>query len=174
MNTFEIHAIRYGWFQVCFAPHDEKPGWLTNSDYLQCDAPRLFLDALANILEKKTAEEWLCWQDEPGAYILRLAPENERITVEIFLAPDSTELPYRGEELASAKKEFEYKNSFEIKRLLDDVLVEFSLYENGNGLRLYEKHWDKFPKAEYHRLRKCAAEINNTLDKYNKMFCFNY
>lgn len=174
MNTFEIHGIHYGWFQVCFTPHDEKQGWLTNSDYMQCDAPRLFLDALADILEKKSTEEWLCWQDEPGAYILRLALENEKITAEIFLAPDSMWLPYRGAELASVEKEFDYKNSFEIKQLLDDVIVEFSLYENGNGLRLYEKHWDKFPHKEYHRLRKCAAKINNTLDKYSKMFCFNY
>lgn len=182
MKTFEIHGIHYGWFQVCFTPHGEKQGWLTNSDYLGCDAPTLFLEALANILEKKTGEEWLCWQDEPGAYILRLAPENgiidgkiaEKIEIEIFLAPDSTELPYKGAELASVEKKFDYKNSFEIKRLLDDVLVQFSLYENGNGLRLYEKHWDKFPKVEYHRLRKCAAEINNTLGKYDKMFCFEY
>lgn len=174
MNTFEIHGIRYGWFQVCFTPHDEKHGWLTNSDYLQCDAPRLFLNALANILEEKSAEEWLCWQDEPGAYILRLALEAGKVAVEIFLAPDSIEMPYRGAELASAEKVFDYKNSFDIKRLLDDVLVQFSLYENGNGLRMYEKHWDKFPMVEYHRLRKCAAEINNTMDKYSKMFCFEY
>lgn len=175
MNTFEIHGIRYGWFQVCFTPHAEKQGWLTNSDYLGCDAPTLFLEALANILEKKTGEEWLCWQDEPGASILRLAPDDGKISVEIFTAEkESFDLLEYGAELASEEKTFEYGNSFEITKLLNDVLVEFSLYENGNGLRLYEKHWGQFPKAEYHRLRKCAAEINNTLDKYSKMFCFKY
>lgn len=175
MNTFEIHRIRYGWFQVCFTPHDEKKGWLTNSDYLQCDAPALFLDALANILEKNSREEWLCWQDEPGAYILRLALENGKVAVEIFIAEkDSLDLPYSGTELASEEKVFEYGNSFEIKQLLNDVLTEFSLYENGNGLRLYNMHWGDFPQKEYHRLRQCARELNKTLGTYDKMFCFSY
>ena len=174
MNIFEIHGIRYGWFEVCFTPHDEKRGWLCNSDYLQCDAPRLFLDALADILEEKAAEEWLCWQDEPGANILRLALENGKIAVEIFIAPDSLGLPYRGAELASVEKEFEYRNSFEIKKLLDDILVEFSLYENGNGLALYQKHWDKFPEKEFQRLKKFAVRFNKGLDKYGKLFCLTY
>lgn len=157
MNVFEINKISYGWFEVCFTPHDEKQGWLVNSDYLGCDAPMLFLDALADILEKKSDEEWLCWQDEPGAYILRLAPEDGKINVKIFLGKDSLDLPYRGAELASEEKKFYYENSFETKQLLDDVLVSFSLYENGNGLALYNKHWGEFPEKEYKRLKKFAA-----------------
>ena len=175
MNVFEIHRIRYGWFEVCFTPHDEKKGWLINSDYLQCDAPRLFLDALANILEEKSREEWLCWQDEPGAYILRIALEDGKVAVEIFNAEkDSFDLPQCGVELAHEAKSLEYGNLFEIKQLLDDVLVEFSLYENGNGLALYNKHWDEFPKKELGRLKKFAAEFNKGLDKYHKLFCLTY
>ncbi len=175
MNVFEIHGIRYGWFEVCFTPHDEKHGWLTNSDYLGCDAPALFLDALADILEKKTAEEWLCWQDEPGAYILRLALEGGKISVEIFLAEkDSMDLSHRGAELAFEEKTLEYGNLFEIKELLDDVLVEFSLYENGNGLALYNRHWGDFPEKEYRRLKKFAAGFNKGLDKYGKLLCLTY
>ncbi len=175
MNVFEIHGIRYGWFEVCFTPHDEKHGWLTNSDYLGCDAPALFLDALADILEEKTPEEWLCWQDEPGAYILRLALEGGKISVEIFLAEkDSMDLSHRGAELAFEEKTLEYGNLFEIKELLDDVLVEFSLYENGNGLALYNKHWGKFPEKEYRRLKKFAAGFNKGLDKYGKLLCLTY
>ncbi len=175
MNVFEIHNIQYGWFSVCFTPHGEKHGWLTNSDYLGCDAPALFLDALCDILEKKTAEEWLCWQDEPGAYILKFVGEGEKVGVEIFIAEkDAMDLPYRGEELSREAKEFSYGNSFEIKKLLDDVLVEFSLYENGNGLALYNKHWGEFPEKEYRRLRKFAEGFNKGLDKYGKLFCLTY
>lgn len=174
MNVFEIHKIRYGWFEVCFTPHGEKQGWLCNSDYLQCDAPKYFLDALANILEEKTSEEWLCWQDEPGAYILRLSFEDGKIVVEIFLAPDSFELPHRGQELALTEKEFEYGNLFEIKELLDDVLVEFSLYENGNGLAIYNKHWDVFPENEFQRLKRFAVHYNKGLDRYHKLFCLTW
>lgn len=175
MNVFEIHGIRYGWFEVCFTPHDEKKGRLINSDYLQCDAPKHFLDALANILEEKTREEWLCWQDEPGASILRIALEQGKIAVEIFNAEkDSFDLPQCGAELAHEEKTFEYGNLFEIKQLLDDVLVEFSLYENGNGLALYNKHWDEFPEKEFGRLKKFAAEFNKSLEKNHKLFCLTY
>lgn len=174
MNIFEIHGIRYGWFEVCFTPHDDKQGFLRNSDYLGCDAPMLFLDALADILEEKSSEEWLCWQDEPGAYILRLSFEDGKVNVEIFLGKDSLWLPHRGAELAKEQKEFFYENSFEIKQLLEDVLTEFSLYENGNGLRLYNKHWGDFPQKEYDRLRQCAEEINKTLGEHKKMFCLSY
>ena len=175
MNVFEIHGIRYGWFEVCFTPHDEKKGWLTNSDYLQCDAPKHFLDALGNILEGKSHEEWLCWQDEPGAYILRIALEDGNVAVEIFNAEkDSFDLPQRGAELAHENKTLEYGNLFEIRHLLDDVLVEFSLYENGNGRALYNKHWDAFPEKEFARLKKFAAQFNKELDKYHKLFCLTY
>ncbi len=175
MNVFEIHGIRYGWFEVCFTPHDEKHGWLTNSDYLGCDAPALFLDALADILEEKTPEEWLCWQDEPGAYILRLALEGGKISVEIFLAEkDAMDLPHRGEELSREAKEFTYGKLFEIKELLEDVLVEFSLYENGNGLALYNRHWGDFPEKQYRRLRKYAEGFNKGLGKYDDLFCLTY
>lgn len=174
MNVFEIHGIRWGWFEVCFTPHDEKQGFLRNSDYLGCDAPALFLDALADILEEKSREEWLCWQDEPGAYILRLAFEVGKVNVEIFLGKDSLGLPYRGAELAAEQKEFYYKNSFEIKQLLEDVLVSFSLYENGNGLALYNEHWGEFPEKEYKRLREFAVEFNKGLDKYKKLYCLTY
>ncbi len=178
MNTFEIHKIRYGWFEVCFTPHAEKQGWLTNSDYLQCEAPTNFLNALSDIFEGKTTEEWQCWQDEPGAYILHIELVEGEILVEIFGSKSDSEYlnedRHRGEKLISEVDELFYRETFEPQYLLDDVITEFSLYENGNGLRMYEKHWGKFPKVEYHRLRKCAAEINNTLDKYSKMFCFKY
>lgn len=175
MNVFEIHRIRYGWFEVCFTPHDEKKGWLMNSDYLQCDAPKLFLDALADILEEKSREEWLCWQDEPGAYILRIALESGKVSVEIFNAEkEAFDLPYCGEVLADEKKTLEYGNLFEIRQLLDEVITEFSLYENGNGLALYNKHWGEFPEKEFGRLKKIAAEFNKGLDKYHKLFCLTY
>ena len=175
MNTFEIHGIRYGWFEVCFTPHDEKKGFLINLDYLECDAPKLFLEALADILEEKSREEWLCWQDEPRARILRIALEDGKAAVKIFTAEkEAFDLPYSGEVLADETKTPEYSNSFEIKQLLDDVLVEFSLYENGNGQALYNKHWGEFPEKEFGRLKKIAAEINKELDKNHKLFYFTY
>lgn len=175
MNVFEIHKIRWGWFVVCFTPHAENRGFLTNSDYLGCDAPAMFLEALANILEARSKDEWLCWQDEPGASVLHIGASDKGLSVEIFYSgKDSLELPFGGKELVSEADELIYQNVFETQYLLDDVLTEFGLYENGNGLRLYNKHWGGFPQKEYHRLRKCAQELDKTLDKYHKMFCLGY
>lgn len=176
MNTFEIHGICYGWFHVCFTPHDEKQGWLTNSDYLGCEAPTNFLVALADLFEGKTKEEWQCWQDEPGAYILHMELTEGKVLVEVFGSKsDSADLhEHRGEKLIPEVDELFYRNTFEPQYLLDDVLTEFSLYENGNGLKMYTNNWGEFPKREYYRLRECAKKVNETLDKYRKMFCFNY
>lgn len=175
MNVFEIHKIRWGWFEVCFTPHAEKQGFLTNSDYLQCDAPALLLEALGDLLEGKSREKWLCWQDEPGAYVLHIGIEEKNFSVEIYYSKkDSLDLPFSGEELADDLDELVYSEVFEARNLLDDVLTEFGLYENGNGLRLYNKHWGDFPQKEYHRLRQCARELDKTLGKYDKMFCFSY
>ena len=175
MNFFEIQAIHYGWFDICFTPHAEKKGFLTNSDYMGCDAPKLFLDAFANLLERKSQEEWLCWQDEPGAYILHILMEEKNFSVEIYYSKKySLDLPYSGAELANEVDKLVYENIFETHYLLDDIVWQFSLYENGNGLRLYNKHWGDFPKKEYHRLRQCAREVDKTLDKFEKMFCFKY
>lgn len=176
MNVFEIHKIAYGWFEVCFTPHDEKQGWLCNSDFLGCDAPINFLDALADIFEGKTKEEWQCWHDEPGAYILHMELTEGELLVEIFGSKRDSEYlrEHRVEKLISEVDELIYRNTFEPRYLLDDVVTEFSLYENGNGLRRYNKHWGNFPQKEYHRLRQCAREVNKTLGEYEKMSCFKY
>ena len=175
MNYFEIHKIRYGWFEVCFAPHGNESGWLLNSDYLGCDAPALFLGALADMLEGKSHEEWLCWQDEPGAVVLRLELCGNDISVGIsYSDKDALELPFSGSELAHEAKELAYRGTFEARRILDDIIVQFGLYEDGNGLKLYNKNWGDFPVKEYQRLKKCAEKVNKALGKYDKMFCFSY
>ena len=87
---------------------------------------------------------------------------------------DSLELPFSGSELAHEAKELAYRGTFEARRILDDIIVQFGLYEDGNGLKLYNKNWGDFPVKEYQRLKKCAQKVNKALGKYDKMFCFSY
>lgn len=174
MLLFEIHRIAYGWFEICLSPHKDS-AFLLNSRFMDCDAPRLLLDSLAAIAEGTSRSEWLCWQDEPGAFILHLEADDKNITTEVYRAArESMELPFNGEILKQDAKKLVYSNSFELRRLIDDVLVQFSLYENGNGLALYQRHWSKFPQSEYDRLRACAEKINADLKKYDKMLCLSY
>ncbi len=174
MKTFEIHSIEYGWFEVYLSPHEEN-FFLINSYYLGCDAPKYFLDALADIYEGKVSEKLLCWQDEPGGSILRLEISGDMINFEAFEADKKTfDLPYAGDELKKYMGSRLFKGSLDAIKFLDDVITGFRLYESGSGLWLYENHWMAFPRAELERLKKYAAKLNKTLDKLDKMFCLTF
>ena len=42
---------------------------------------------------------------------------------------------------------------------LDNLVTEFSLYENGNGLCLYQENWMNFPSEEFHILKDLARSM---------------
>lgn len=175
MLLFEIHNIAYGWFEVCFLPHSNKACIIENSDYLNCDAPKLLLGSLADLADGVRKEQWLCWQDEPGAHIIHLSLSEENITVGIYSTDKtSKELPYSGDTLKQEIKECRFCNDFEVSYLIDEVLTQFSLYEKGNGLKLYNEHWGNFPQKEYDRLKIYAERLNQKRDKYDEMFFFSY
>lgn len=147
---FQILSITHGWFEVDF----NRQFVLTNSDFMGCDAPALLLDALGNLFECKATVQWLCWQDEPGAYILRLERDGEQLSIEIFDADkDSYHLDYSGANLERHIVKILYKTDDNIKNLIEAVTTEFSLYENGNGQQRYRHHWGDFPQKQYDRLR---------------------
>ncbi len=174
MNIFEIHSIKFGWFEVCFSPHKDS-FFLIGSDYLGCDSPKLFLGALADIYENKASEKLVCWQDEPGVCMLQLEISGDLITVEVFGTDrDAFELPDLGDGLKKYMDQRLFQGSFDAVEFLDEVITGFSLYESGSGLSLYEKHWMDFPKAELERLKKSAAELNKKMGKLDEMFCLSY
>ena len=147
---FKILAISYGWFEVDF----DRQFILTNSHYLSCDAPALLLGALCNLLENKSTEEWLCWQDEPGANILRLAKEDEQLAVDIYDTEKySCDLAYSGISLIEHIKKCLYKTKGNLTKIAETIYMEFELYEYGIGRKRYDKNWGEFPQQYYH-LRK--------------------
>ena len=42
--------------------------------------------------------------------------------------------------------------------MAESVLREFSLYENGNGIALYDRNWFPFPQEVYERLKNLLAQ----------------
>lgn len=170
MNIFKIDSIKYGWFSVYFGKY-----YLENSNYLSCDAPKLLLCSVINLLHKKSIEEWLCWQDEPGANILNLRIIDEQFELKIYNASKpSDKLDYVGETLKDCIEDCWGSLKLEIPQLVDNIVAEFSLYENGNGLSMYEKHWMEFPKNEYVQLKKYAYKLNEQMGEYDEMFCTTY
>lgn len=147
---FKILSITHGWFEVDF----NRQFVLTNSDFMGCDAPTLFLNALGELFENKAAVQWLCWQDEPGAYILRLERDGERLIIEIFDAvKDSAHLEYSGACLEEEIGKRLCQADVPLKNFAAAVTAEFGLYENGNGRQHYQDHWGDFPQEEYNRLQ---------------------
>jgi len=148
---FKVILISYGWFEVDF----NRSCVLTNSHYLGCDAPGLLLEALGDLLENKTNDAWLCWQDEPGAYILNLEKQGEKLIVRVYgTDKESMELEHSGASLKEHIAECIYKAEEDFAESVENILDEFALYENGTGRNRYQEHWGDFPNAAYDRARK--------------------
>jgi len=156
MLLFKIFSISHGWFDVYIGGQF----CLTNSNYLGCDAPMLLLEALGNMLENKTDESWLCWQDEPCACILNLQKQDDRLIVRIYVADkDSCSLSFCGTDLSDHITECVFKTEENITTAAKNILKEFSLYENGNGRGIYDAHWGEFPDQQYIRLKKLLRRL---------------
>lgn len=148
---FKIIDISYGWFEVDF----NRKFILTNSDYLGCDAPALLLEALGNLMDGTASVQWLCWQDEPGAYILKLTEKDGQLTGEIYdTNKESIHLAHSGDSLAKHITAREYHFKEGIIEAAKAIVAEFGLYEKGNGKIQYRLHWGDFPHKEYGRLKQ--------------------
>jgi len=155
MLLFKIYSISHGWFEA----HIGGQFYLANSNYLGCDAPMLLLEALGDILENKAEESWLCWQDEPGAYILNLQKQDERLIARIYgTDKDSYSLDFCGMGLSGHTKECVFKTEENITAAIKNIIKEFSLYENGNGRGIYDANWGAFPEQQYTRLKRLGKQ----------------
>ena len=148
---FKILCISHRWFEIDF----NRMIVLTNSYYLGCDAPAFLLEALGNLFENKASEQWLCWQDEPEAYILKLERNDNKLIIEIYdTDQESSDLEYRGISLAKNATKLLYGFDEEIIKALEAIITEFSLYENGNGNKIYLSNWGNFLQKEYDRIKE--------------------
>ena len=169
-NWFKINNISYGWFDICIA---EK--LIEVSDFLSYDMLQKFLSKVIRILNGST-EEWLYLMDEPGASMLHIYLKNNRIHfAEYSLSIDSTELNDEDEEADRDKcEECRFDVSVDIQNTVDGIVTEFSLYENGNGRVLYEKHWGTFPVKEFEKLKECAFQLQENARKYDGLLCTTF
>ena len=148
---FKILSIYYGWFSVDI----NRQCVLTNSDFMDCDAPALLLGAFTALLQKKDSVEWLCWQGEPRAQIVKLQRKDDLFLMQVYDShTESTELDYCGNGLEQHISSCIYETEDKLIKTAQTILTEFSLYENGTGYALYSKHWGSFPKKEYGMLKE--------------------
>lgn len=170
MNAFKIESISYGWFELRTGKH-----YLLCSDYLDYDTPKFLLKALLRLIKGESKEEWICWQDEPAANIMQLTVEGATLKLNMHRsAKESFDLETTPGSLKTNRKECWYSMDLKIIQAVDDLLTEFSLYENGNGLSLYEEHWMTFPQEEYRKLKEFAIGMQNQSDEDDALFCTTY
>lgn len=72
MQTLKIESIKNGWFEMRYGNF-----FIDCSNYLGNDTPKSLLAAVNNLLGKKSEVEWICWDDEPGAYIMSIEMAEE-------------------------------------------------------------------------------------------------
>lgn len=169
-NWFKINCIEYGWFTM-----DIGRVFSEASDFLGYDMPQKFLDKVFRVVKENT-EEWLYLMDEPGARILHIYLENNKVHFAQYeLSVESGNLNSENEAAEKDKcGKCEFDMDVDIKDAVDRIVTEFSLYENGNGRLLYEEHWGKFPEKEFEKLKEYAFQLQKNVGEYDDLFCTTY
>ena len=173
MKIFKIDSIEYGWFGIFFGKY-----YIECSDYLDYDSPKRLLEAVADLVEKKAREKWICFHNEPGASIMQIVLEENKLIFQLFdSVKTSWELKNSDDLPQNSCDKCLWSMNFDIPLIVDNLVTEFSLYENGNGLSMYEKHWMEYPKKEYTRLKEYAIKLQEQMSENNElfgMFCTTY
>ncbi len=169
MKCFKIDSIEYGWFEFRVGSYD-----IEASDYLGYDISGEFLSKLIKVLDCQSKER-IYIMHEPGAELMELESADDKIIISIYpLDKECYDLSADIEKEAENKGECCYSFKYDKAELLDCVVTEYSLYENGNGRRYYELNWGEFPQGEYDELKKIAFEINKSLSELNTMVCVDF
>lgn len=168
MNWFKIQSIEYGWWTA-----EIGGAYIECSDYLDYDMPKELLRKILRLLKGSSVEEWLYIMDEPGASMICIQLNYNKIN---FAEYDSLKTSY---ELNLHEKKENcgkciYTTDVDVKNVVDGLVTEFSLYENGNGRALYENHWMKFPIDEYEELKLYAFELQKNAREYDELFCTTF
>lgn len=170
MKCFKIESIEYGWFDFRIGKH-----YFIASDYLGYDMPKEFLDKLIKVL-KESSKEWLYVMNEPGATIIELTSvDDTTISIQSYsISKHSYDLSPNIEEEIRNKGACDFSITIAKLDLIDDVITEYSLYDNGNGRKYYELNWGDFPQSEYNELKQIAFEANKNLSQLDSLKCVDF
>jgi len=180
MGWFKIESIEYGWFEFRIGEY-----YVTVSDFLEYNMPAEFLSKLIKVL-KGSSKEWVYIMNEPGASIMEFLRNDNKIIINVYsMNKPSFEL---NSDIAEELKNIgdrKFSDSFNIPGLVDAVVTEYSLYENGNGRKYYDTNWGEYrecygtdwegyPQKEYDELKRIAFEINKDQGEYDTLICVEF
>ena len=166
-----IEEIAYGWLTLKIGKMH-----VSCSDFRDYDFLQKFLEKIIRILNQKSVREWVWCMHEPGATVLQISKENQKMIFQHYgLSVDSFKLPKENETSSGVEvKELISEEKIPVSDLLDYLVTEFSLYELGNGRKIYENNWFPFPQKEYEILRQKAIEINSIKGEFEELFCMTF
>lgn len=168
---FKIDRIMHGW--INFRLGDNL---LEASYFLNYDLPKKLIEKIINLIKNKSDEEWLYLQNEPGAEIMCIDKTDNAVCFTCYdCKKESYELDQRNEsreQFCCTDKLFSI--NIDTYDIIDSIVSEFSLYEDGNGRMLYEYHWGGFPIKEYNEIKSIALDIDSKNNNAIKMFCASF
>lgn len=169
MKCFKIESIEYGWFECRIGKY-----YIEASDYLGYDMPKEFLSKLIKVL-KKSSKECIYVMNEPGATMIELIPVDDTISISAYsMNKPSYDLSHNIEEEIKNIGECDFSIAVVKLELIDCVVTEYSLYENGNGRSYYETNWGDYPQNEYDELKRIAFETNKNLREFDSLKCVDF
>ena len=161
---FHITRVKAGWFEAVLADKAQT-AMVTASAYLGHDAPLELLAALndlcmpcpCDITSGQSKIKWLCWDDEPGAWLWKLERLNDHIKVAVYTAKKDAWAVNRHD----LEHEAIYSKDFESEGDLFGFIREVvKSYEKVDSLKKeqmnYENQWGSFPGSQWLKLKSCV------------------
>jgi hypothetical protein len=160
---FHIVKVYAGWFEVMLMGN-RTMSIISASDYLGNDAPKELIEALCemseNDMDKEHIERWLCWDEEPGAFIWKIVRNIEKIQITVNIAKrDSGEI--KVDDRKALEKEEIYSEDILIEGqfyfFCKEVIKSFEKIRKMKSKENYEENWGVFPDTQLKRLNKALA-----------------
>lgn len=151
---FEITSLKASWFETTWSSGNQQ-AVIMNSGYLGNDAPKILLQGILHLYNAHDQQQYLCWHDEPGAYLIHLHRQGDVVHLHLSDAMKNAEdLPEEGDALA---KEEIYAEAFSatvpFALFVSKVVKAMDGYAYGEKKALYEKEWCTFPASELQEVK---------------------
>lgn len=162
---FHIIRVYAGWFEVVLIDRS-KAFVVTASDYLGNDAPKEIIDVLCELCKLDSNEihedKWLCWDEEPGAYLWKITRHNENLKIVVYGAKrDSWDISLTDRD--SLKNEEITEIYIDIEGdfigFIKEVIKSFQKISDAIGISKYENEWGIYPSEELKELKELVKQL---------------
>lgn len=148
MQNVKIESIRHGWFAMRFGGYE-----IDCTNVFEHDTPMKLLQAVYDLVQKNDETKIVRWDGEPGAQIMCLERIEDEILITVYETSKSAyDLNCSAEQMMRYCGEVKWSMKMDFSEFIDELVTEFWLYENGNGLNLYERNWMRFPNKSFEKL----------------------